>query len=106
MATAKQKQAKKKVSPDFMIDEVKLKKAIPFLEDNSEPTTLPDDYGLDDPDMGLAKQFTNHVLYGTPMSPELQAIVDDDEKYKQFLEDTSLDPEMLEKRAEQVNKSR
>jgi hypothetical protein len=44
----------------------------------------------------LVKEFTRHVLYGLPLSQELQAIIDDPERYRQFCEGTSLDPEIQE----------
>jgi hypothetical protein len=69
---------------------------IPFLEDNGEPAVYPDDYGLDDPGIGLAKQLTNYMLYNTPVGPELQAIMDDPIRWEEFCEETSLDPEILE----------
>ncbi|HXY07141.1 MAG TPA: hypothetical protein VEI52_04730 [Terriglobales bacterium] len=48
-------------------------------------------------EISLVKEFTRHVLYGLPVSQELQAIIDDPERYKQFCEGTSLDPEIQEK---------
>lgn len=48
-------------------------------------------------DDALVKEFTNHYLYGMPVSPELQAILDDDDKRQEFIEDHSFDPEILEK---------
>jgi hypothetical protein len=45
----------------------------------------------------LVVEFSRHILYGTPASYRLLALIDDDENYKQFLEDRSLDPEILEK---------
>jgi hypothetical protein len=48
-------------------------------------------------EISLVKEFTRHVLYGLPVGPELQAIIDDPERYRRFCEDTSLDPEIQEK---------
>ncbi len=48
-------------------------------------------------DAELVKEFTNHYLYSTPVSPEMQAIMDDDDKWQEFLEDHSFDKEILEK---------
>jgi hypothetical protein len=48
-------------------------------------------------EISLVKEFTRHVLYGLPLGPELQAIIDDPERYRRFCEDTSLDPEIQEK---------
>ena len=96
MATAKRARKKLKiVPPDFTIDEGTPKRRIPFLEDESTPVVYSDDFGLDDPDMGLAKEFTNHALYDTPISAELQAIIDDPVRCLKFCEETSLDPEMV-----------
>jgi len=47
-------------------------------------------------EINLVKEFTRHVLYGLPVSRELQAIIDDPELYRQFCEGTSLDPEIQE----------
>jgi hypothetical protein len=95
MATAKHK--KKTVPPDFTIDEGTPKKRIPFLEDDT-PATGPvaEQDSLDDPDKGLAKEFTDHVSYDTPISAELQAIIDDPVRCARFCEETALDPEMVE----------
>ena len=49
------------------------------------------------PRINLVNEFTRHVLYGLPVSPELRAILGDPERYKQFCEGTSLDPEIQEK---------
>jgi hypothetical protein len=47
-------------------------------------------------EINLVKEFTRHVLYGLPLSRELQSIIDDPERYRQFCEGTSLDPEIQE----------
>ncbi len=47
--------------------------------------------------ISLVNEFTRHVLYGLPVGPELRAILGDPERYKQFCEGTSLDPEIQEK---------
>ncbi|HXW90990.1 MAG TPA: hypothetical protein VEK33_10635 [Terriglobales bacterium] len=49
------------------------------------------------PPINLVNEFTRHVLYGLPVGPELRAILGDPERYKQFCEGTSLDPEIQEK---------
>jgi hypothetical protein len=48
-------------------------------------------------EISLVKEFTRHVLYGLPVGSELQAIIDDPERYRRFCEDTSVDPEIQEK---------
>jgi hypothetical protein len=48
-------------------------------------------------EISLVKEFTRHVLYGLPVGPELQAIIEDPERYRRFCEDTPLDPEIQEK---------
>jgi hypothetical protein len=48
-------------------------------------------------EISLVKEFTRHVLYGLPLGSELQAIIDDPERYRRFCEDTSLDPEIQDK---------
>jgi len=96
MATAKHK--KKTAPPDFPGDDGTPKKRIPFLEDDtpiSDSVAEPD--SLDDPDKGLAKEFTDHALYNTPISTELQAIIDDPVRCAKFCEETALDLEMVEK---------
>jgi hypothetical protein len=47
-------------------------------------------------EINLVKEFTRHVLYGLPVGSELQAIMDDPERYRRFCEETSLDPEIQE----------
>lgn len=87
-----------KIAPSFMIDDERnlwpKRKTVPFLKQGDIEVNMEDAEVLN-VDISLPKQLTNLLLYGSPVSAELEAIMEDHDKFKEFLEDNSLDLDIL-----------
>jgi hypothetical protein len=83
-----------KIAPGFMVDDKRnlpsKRKTVPFLEQGDIEVKMAA-AEVTNADISLPKQLTNLLIYGSPVSAELEAIMQDHDKFKEFLEDNDLD---------------
>lgn len=104
MATAKQKQSKKKVEPDFMIDQGEPKRkrrVVPFLEDDGSKPTIADKFAeeystLDWDDDDVMNEFWTRIALEAVSTAEVPGRYSTEHKVYMFADDSWFDPKKNE----------